>query len=299
MPLLTITNLLTSTISIQDPAGSISLTVPGSGAITAQAVTEAQLSGIEDQLNAEQTAGALRWSAVDDPASVADSPAGSPGLIDNARFFSAEDDFILAASGTLRTPLAKDLNATASGDFLANTAGGVYALATAAVSEAQAAQLTWANQKMVDPTKAPIFEARVAINMAGAAMTADERWVVGLCSDHTNSEDSLDSVTSNVWFRGEGANLNILIEGDDGTTDTNDSDTLIDYVKNTFMLLKIDMTDLAAVTFYVDGVQCPTTLDVSDLSASTLLQPVFCYQRDAGTEINQLKIDWYRVYCGR
>jgi len=299
MPLLTITNLRTSLITLQDPAGSISLSVPGSGAVTDKVVTEDEVVALEAQLNAEQTAGNLRWSVKDDPASAADSIPVAPNAIDMANFFVLAEDFLQAASGTLPAPWAKDLNLTASGDYVNDTAGGLYSLATAAVSEAQDAQLTWGNQLMVDPTKKPVFEARVRINIPGATITADERWVVGLCSDHTNSEDALDAVVSNVWFRGEGANLNIFIEGDDGTHDVDDSDTTIDYVDNTYLLFKIDMSNLAAVKMYINGVQVATTLNLSALTGATLLQPILCYQRDAGTEINLLQVDWVRVTCGR
>lgn len=300
MPLLTITNLLTSVITIQDTAGlGLSILVPGSGAVTDKVVTTEQLENIEAQLNAEQTAGHLRWSAKDDPSTVGDSVPAAPSVIDMANFFSMDNDFVLAVGGTLPAPLAKDVQGDATGDYLANIAGGVYALATAVTSEAEAAQLTWGDVLLINPTKAPIFEARVALNIPGATPSADERWVVGLCSAHANAEDALDAVVSNVWFRGEGANLNIYIEGDDGTLDTDDSDSTIDYVDNTFVTLKIDMTSLAAVKMYINGVKVATTLNLSALTGSTLLQPIFCYQRDAGTEINQLKVDWYRVYTGR
>src|SRR5262245_61569243 len=102
MPLLTITNLLTSPVVFQDPTGlsGLSITVPGSGSVTNKAVTEAALAAIEAQLNAEQTAGNVRWLAKDDPASTADSVPASPGEIDEANFFSQENDFPLAAGGT-------------------------------------------------------------------------------------------------------------------------------------------------------------------------------------------------------
>ncbi len=223
----------------------------------------------------------------------------SPSVLNGAEYFNYEQDFPLAASGTLPAPLAKDIHNTGSGDYLSDAAGGVYSLATAAVSEAQSAQLTFGDQLILDPSEGLIFEARVRLNIPGATPSADERWVVGLTSNHTNSEDALDSVTSHVWFRGEGANLNILIEGDDGTTDTDDEDTTVDYVDNTWMVLKIDMTDLEAVVFSIDGVAVETTIDVAALTGSTLLQPIFCYQRDAGTEINLLQVDWFKVTQGR
>lgn len=215
--------------------------------------------------------------------------------VNSSTHFVYEEDFPLAASGTLPAPLAKDVNGSATGDYLNDQVVGVYSLATAAVSEAQDAQLTFGNQLILDPTKDLVFEARVRLNIPGATITADERWVVGLCSDHTNSEDSLDNTTSNVWFRGEGANLNLYIEGDDGTTDTNDTDSGVDYADNTFMLLKIDMTNLAAVKMFINGVQVSTTLNLSALTSSNKLQPIFCYQRDAGSEINLLEVDWFRI----
>lgn len=75
MPLLTITNLQTSPIILQDPTGlsGLTLTVPGSGAITGKPVSLAALASIEGQLAAETTAGILTWFVSDDPASQADS----------------------------------------------------------------------------------------------------------------------------------------------------------------------------------------------------------------------------------
>lgn len=222
----------------------------------------------------------------------------SPVALSGSSYMVYEQDFLLASGGTLPAPLAKDLNGTTTGDYKDDTAGGVYSLATTAVAEAQDAQLTFGNQLVVDPSQGPVFEARVRVNIPGATITADERWVVGLCSNHTNSEDALDAVTSNVWFRGEGANLNILIESDDGTNDDDDNDTTVDYADNTWMLLKIDMSDLDAVAFYIDGVSVGT-LDLGALSGSTLLQPIFCYQRDGGSEVNLLEVDWFRIVQGR
>jgi hypothetical protein len=223
----------------------------------------------------------------------------TPASINGGSTFVYEQDFPLAASGTIPPPLAKDgQTAGSTGDYLADVAGGVYSLATDATSEAQAIQLTFGNQLIVDPTKGPIFEARVRLNIPGATPSADERWVVGLCSDHTNAEDALDAVVSNAWFRGEGANLNIFAEGDDGTNDDDDNDTTIDYVDNTFLLLKIDMTDLDAVTFSINGT-VRATIDLGALTGSTLLQPIFCYQRDAGAEINLLQVDWFKITQSR
>jgi len=293
MPLLTITNLQTSPIAIQDPAGSISLLVPGSGALRNRKVTLNELASIESQLNAEADAGVLTWTIKDDPASEADNASGVRANV------TLEQDFLLAAGATLPLPLAKAVQGSATGDFLANTAGGVYSLATAAVSEAEAAQLTCGDQLVFDPTKGLVFEARVRVNIPGATITADERWVVGLVSAHATAQTALDGTTINAWFRGEGANLNIYVEGDDNVTNTDDVDSGVDYVDNTWMLLKIDMSDITAVTFSINGNPIATTVSMAALTSANLVQPILCYQRDAGSEINLLECDWLRVSGGR
>lgn len=301
MPLLTIVNLQSSPVSFQDVSGltATSFTALGS-TTTVKTVPDLAMPSLEPQLNAEQTAGNITWSITDDPSTPIDNPPSSPAILDEARYFTIRDDFPLTAGGTLPAPHAKAVQGSATGDYVANAACGVYSLATAAVSEAEAAQLTHGDQLLLDPTKGPVFEARVRVNMPGATITADERFVVGLASAHATAQAALDAVVSLAWFRGEGANLNILVEWDDGVRDADDRDTLIDYVKNTFIVFKIDMTDLAKVKFFINGVQVTSQVgNMSALTSANLLQPIFCYQRDAGTEINQLQIDWYRIYNTR
>jgi hypothetical protein len=301
MPLLIINNLQASPMTFQDSTGlsGVSFTIPGS-ITTTKSVPDIALAGLEAQLNAEQTALRITWSVKDDPSTPMDNPPASPGIVDEATYFVIRDDFPLAAGGTLPAPLAKTLQGSATGDYVASAAGGVYSLATVVTSEAEAAQLTFNDQLLIDPTKGPIFEARIRVNMPGATITADERFVVGLASAHATAQAALDSVVSHAWFRGEGANLNLFVEWDDGVRDADDRDSGFDYVKNTFVLLRIDMTDLAKVKFFVNGVQSTTQIgNMSALTSSNLLQPIFCYQRDAGTEINQLQVDWYRVFNTR
>jgi hypothetical protein len=300
MPQLIINNLQASPMTFQDSTGlsGVSFTVPGSISTT-KTVPDLALAGLEAQLNAEQAALRITWSVRDDPTSPMDNPPSSPAVLDEATYFVTRDDFPLAVGGTLPAPLTKTVQNSATGDYVANAAGGVYSLATVVTSEAEATQLTFNDHLIIDPTKGPIFEARVRVNMPGATVTADERFVVGLASVHATAQASFDAVVSNIWFRGEGANLNLFVEWDDGTHDADDRDSGFDYVKNTFVVLKIDMTSLAAVKFFVNGVQSTQVGNLSLLTSSTPLQPIFCYQRDAGTEINQLQVDWYRVYNTR
>ena len=79
MPLLTITNLLTSPLAIQDPTGlyGTSLTVPASGTLSNVPISLPALGAIEPQLVAQAAAAHITWSTADDPASLADSPPES------------------------------------------------------------------------------------------------------------------------------------------------------------------------------------------------------------------------------
>ncbi len=75
MPLLTVNNLRTSAISIQDPSGMafVSFTVPGSGTVTNKVLTDEQFSAVEPQLKALQTGSHITYAVKDDPSSSSDN----------------------------------------------------------------------------------------------------------------------------------------------------------------------------------------------------------------------------------
>lgn len=76
MPLLTLNNLRTSSISIQDPTGlyGTNYNLVGSGSLVNQVITLAALAAIESILIAEAAASNLTYTITDNPASQADSP---------------------------------------------------------------------------------------------------------------------------------------------------------------------------------------------------------------------------------
>lgn len=76
MPLLTITNLRTSPLGIQDPSGmsSLSISVPGSGSVTDVVITDQQFAALEPLLVVEKTASNITYTVKDNPASAADNP---------------------------------------------------------------------------------------------------------------------------------------------------------------------------------------------------------------------------------
>ncbi|MHC4180537.1 MAG: LamG-like jellyroll fold domain-containing protein [Planctomycetota bacterium] len=223
---------------------------------------------------------------------------GRPKLL-TGRDFSTRlehrEDFLDDAGGTLPglwVTNAETVNSTE--DYVTDSACGVYTLTHSSNSEGQAMQITSGNNHWIDLTKNPIIEFRVKIDLAGAALTADQRIVIGVAGDHTNAEDTLEDMTGSAWFRMEGANLNIYVEADDGTTDTNDQDSTIDFVDNTWTIFKIDLSTLTDVKFYVDGVEQGGAAVSAPLLTGNV-SPIVCIQRDAGAEEDKVYIDYIQV----
>ena len=208
------------------------------------------------------------------------------------------EEFLADAGATLPTPWSTEDTSAAGAptlDYVTDTDNGTYALITAANDEAEYLTLYWEDCLMVDATAGPIFEARLKINTDAATFSADQRMVIGLCGDRN---DTLDNVAAHAWFRVEGANLNILWETDDGTTDDDDNDTTIDYVKNTYFRVLIDMTSLSQIEFWVDkedgaGWQHGGTGAAAVMTGN--LQPIVEQQKDGGTETDEVHIDYIRV----
>lgn len=177
-----------------------------------------------------------------------------------------------------------------TGDYL-SAADGRFAMTHSADSEAQTMRLDWGDNLQINLSKKPRLEVRALINFAGATFSADQRLVIGFASAYNAT---LDSVAHNAWFRIEGANLNILAETDDATTDDDDNDTGIDIVDNTMTVFEVDCSVLSAVTFRVDG-GAAYSLDLSAIPANSVVQPIIAIQRDAGTEAEVLTVDYAQV----
>lgn len=212
-------------------------------------------------------------------------------------------DFMGKAGGTLPSPFVgtkTGVSTNNSVDFVSSFANGGYRLAHSADSEAQTQRLDFGDSLLVNMSKAPIFRARLKLNIANATMSADQRVVIGLGSAYNAT---LNSVVTNAWFRIEGANLNITVESDDGTTDDAPTDTTIDFADNVYQIFEIDCTSLSAVKFNVytaAGVfQGSKTLSMADLAADTLVQPIVAIQRDAGAELEVVDIDYVQVTYNR
>lgn len=214
--------------------------------------------------------------------------------IEKRRLFAVEDDFDRKPGAALLAPFhytEASVSTNAAGDFDADAAGGTYSLTHSADSEGQTMRVDFDDNRTIDTTRPWFFECRAKINFAGATFSADQRAVFGVCSDYNAT---LDSTTVNAWFRVEGANLNILCEADDNTTNTDDVDSTADIVDNTFVVLRIEGTSAGALDYYVNGTKVTST-GCTWAAVSGTVQPIVCIQRDAGTEAEVLTIDYIRV----
>jgi len=210
-------------------------------------------------------------------------------------------DFEAASGATLPTPwAAAESTVNSTIDYVADAAAGIYQLAHSADAEAQAMHLDWGDQLMINLSKGPIVRFRARVNLAGATLSADQRIVLGVASDYAAD---LDTVTTNAWFRMEGANLDILIEKDDGV-DVDDTDTGTDYVDNTWYWFEIDFTTLATTAFRVYDATGAVlldsdTLDMSGVGANTMVQPIVAIQKDGGADTDLIEIDCIQVVQAR
>jgi len=228
-----------------------------------------------------------------DPASRRYGAAILPRGIAMNEFARIETDFLQKAGSTVPLPWTSTKTGTDNtADFVANTADGVYKFTCGATSEAQAGRIDWADQLLVNMSKAPRIEARIKPQPAGANYGTTSRLVVGFSSAFNST---LDNVTTNAWFRlGDAADLKIRVEGDDNTTDTDDQDSGLVWVAGAYTTLEVDIgTDLIA-RFMVDGTAAGQ-VSLAALGANTLVQPMIAFQRASGTVLDAVSIDYAQV----
>jgi hypothetical protein len=182
--------------------------------------------------------------------------------------------------------------------LVANDPNGVVQVTLDATDEAEQQALYWGDQLSLKPTQGLIFEARVAFKVLPTTGTETTRAAFGLAS---GNNATLDNVATNAWFRVEsGAQTALLFESDDGTTDDDDNAAGVTLVAEVYHVYRIDMTDITAVKFYVDGVLVGTTSMAALTSA--VVQPLFTVQKaksSANTGTGTLYIDYVEIWQNR
>lgn len=140
-----------------------------------------------------------------------------------------------------------------------------------------------------------VFEMSVFIvPQTGGTNDAATILAFGLASEQN---DTLDSVAEAIWVRMEGANMNLLLEADDGTNTFDDYDTGLDAVDSQRIRFKIDATDTSSVKCFIDiddGNGYQYVKDVNFGSIGTQwLQPFVQIQKGAAAGADDaIEVDW-------
>jgi len=175
---------------------------------------------------------------------------------------------------------------------VANSINGLVALTLTSTSEAQSARIDTGDVLNFDPTKQPMIQAY--IKTFGTAFTSVQNLVFGFASAYNAT---LDSVASNMWFKLAGSNV-LRVEGDDGTTDTDDQTTGRTLAVSTWYLLTVFARTLNRVEFWLDD-DMVGTVSVPLLTATQVLQPALILQKASGTTVPAVQVDYIRASQNR
>lgn len=182
---------------------------------------------------------------------------------------------------------------------------GAINLATSATSEAADMSLFWNDELNIDSDQGPIFITRLQLPAIGIA-TDSRAW--GLVSAKGNNVDC-DAIANNAIFKVDGANLTLLIESDDGTTNDDDNDTGITLVAGTYYEFKVSMNPVDGASpvdvrfFYRSELGGAWTRllpkTTFKFGADIACQPIFNVEKSAGVGTPGIYVDYAQVMWKR
>ena len=183
----------------------------------------------------------------------------------------------------------------ATNAFVADGPNGQYQLHMHVTGEAEDSTLYWNDQLGLSVLNGGIIE--FGVNMSTLA-TLGVTAVAGICGPHNLDKDT---VANSAWFRWQGSGA-LLCETDDTTNDNDDKDPSITTVAGELNIYRIDLTVLADVKFFVNGVRllATTTFDMSNLAAGEkVLQPYFSLDKASGAGLGDMVIDYVKFWGAR
>lgn len=153
---------------------------------------------------------------------------------------------------------------TAGTPFVGNR-GGALDMLFSATAEAQ--KLDFLSKRSFPLGSDWIMEALVELVTTADADVAD----LSIGVANTSHASDADSITESAFFHFDlGADLNIDCESDDGTTEVAATDSTIDIVAGTPVLLALDGRDPTNVKYYINGVEVlAATADLGDIQLAT------------------------------
>ncbi len=204
-------------------------------------------------------------------------------------------DFMQTESGSTGPWTTVEVNLNTAIAVLADQANGVLRLVLDVDSNAEDAVIYWGDQKGINVKAAAVIEIRAQLTVIP---TLTAQIVLGLSGDHNLTKDS---VTEHAWFKFD-ESAAALAESDDTTNDNDDIATGVTVLTSEYRIYKIDLSNLADVRFYIDGVGVAegTTFDMSNLTdAEAIMQPYVSMDKGADAGLGTFDIDYVRVWSKR
>jgi len=145
--------------------------------------------------------------------------------------------------------------------------------------------------------KGELLEFRVVVSPDAAALNANHDVFAGLAAD--TDTNTLASVVGahHIGVKLDG-DMSIVVVGYDGTT-TTAFDSGLDAVKDQGFTARFDLTDLNAVTVWIDigdgvGFQFVTTVNLADMNAASAFEPCLLIDATAGTVDDGALMDYFK-----
>jgi len=178
--------------------------------------------------------------------------------------------------------------------IVANSAGGIVALALDATSEKQEASLYCNDQLNWDVTKGLGFESRLGFSVLPSAAAVE--MVFGLQSAWI---DGPDNASFYVRFQALASGV-INMQTKDGVN-TIASSTGITLVAAAFHVFRIDASDVTNVLFFIDGIRLSPNnkFNFAATGSSAVLQPYFSVYKASGVGVGTMQVDTIQVSTDR
>jgi predicted RecA/RadA family phage recombinase len=133
------------------------------------------------------------------------------------------------------------------------------------------------------------FEINNVTNGAGGAQDLS----VGI-ADGTHATDA-DTIAQSAFIHMNGNDLNIYAECDDGTNETNATDTTIDAVAGTPFEVWIDCRDLTSLKFYIDGVRVLSATTFSIAAAASTFKLLAHLEKTVAADVFDADVNFLRA----
>jgi hypothetical protein len=176
---------------------------------------------------------------------------------------------------------------------VANAIGGQVACALAATSEKEDAILYWGDNLALDCTKGLLFETRGLLSVTPTGVARADWGVASVW---------IDGPANNTCFAMFSAQASgaVLVTAFDGVTTTSIASG-VTVGTTDWHIYRIDLSNLADVAFYIDGVRVNADNTISFAATGTLavLQPYLGCYKASGTGVGTLTTDYVRTWMNR